>query len=342
MLGFLTCMLCSCDQHVVTQTKVSEDGSLERTVTLLEVDSAAMKQNAFGLQDGNGWKMTVSPSVKHADKANTNEEKFIISFSKKFPRVEDANAEFQGLDSVFHIKSSFEKKFRWFYTYISYSDTYEAVERFKNYPASEYFVKEELDFIQRLPQEGKSVSRADSVFLRDLTDKVYERYAGRAMFEDHYVAFVSAAQKNNLSRQWLDTLALAKEEMLQLLLVSNDLPEELFLPVLIRKVSPDFPMGKIAEDYATLYKPYGQNFKMMTEMGTYDAIMHMIEIPGEITAHNADSVSGNVLFWKPMILKFMLDDHVMHVETRKTNYWAFVVSGVIIVLTVALFLRRPR
>jgi hypothetical protein len=337
---FLTILVCSCDQHVITQTKVYEDGGIERTIILNEVDSAAAMKNSFGVNQGNGWEVAVSPSKKHTAEQGKNEKKFIIAFTKKFPGVAEANAEFSGIDSVMHIRSAFEKKFRWFYTYISYNDTFESMNRFKNLPVTSFFAREDFDFIERLPAEGKAVSRADSIFLDQLMSKIYDQYVFRALFEDHYHAFVSAATKSGTGKQWLDTLAKNKQEMYAILLANDSISEKPFMPLLVKSLSKDFPTQSLAAEYERNASHLLQNLTFMTDIASYDKFMHVIDLPGELTAHNADSVNGNMLYYKPVGLKFMLNDHVMHAESRSINYWAFVVSGLVIVLTVVVFVRK--
>src|SRR5882762_9964961 len=91
-------------------------------------------------------------------------------------------------DSLFHVHSSFEKKYRWFYTYIKYSEKIRPINRFKLVSPKDYFNQEDSAFIQRLPAEGKSISKADSVYLDLLNQKITDHFATKGMYLEYYKA----------------------------------------------------------------------------------------------------------------------------------------------------------
>jgi hypothetical protein len=72
-----------------------------------------------------------------------------------------------------------------------------------------------------------------------------------------------------------------------------------------------------------------------------DAIYrHRINMPWDVVRTNADSISGNQLFWNPPSIKFLLKDYTFYAESRQLNSWAVAISGIVIALTVFLFVRR--
>ena len=66
---------------------------------------------------------------------------------------------------------------------------------------------------------------------------------------------------------------------------------------------------------------------------------HAIHMPWTIVNTNADSVSGNSVYWAPPAIKFLLQDYSLSVEARKTNYWAIGVT-VLVMVGVGWLLRR--
>ena len=58
MLALL--FLSSCEYDVSVKSKYDSDGSVNRTVTLIKVDSAKIDRNLFGINEKSGWDVTVS------------------------------------------------------------------------------------------------------------------------------------------------------------------------------------------------------------------------------------------------------------------------------------------
>src|SRR5438132_7953435 len=121
--------LISCDNPMTFRTKVNEDGSLEKTITFEKTELAKAEKNIFGINEKNGWVLTKS---KPFDSVTTksDKEKFRLQFTKKFVSDDAMNNELdQNIDTLFRVHSKFEKKFRWFYTYIRYSETIRPINR---------------------------------------------------------------------------------------------------------------------------------------------------------------------------------------------------------------------
>jgi hypothetical protein len=341
---FVIFFMMGCDQKIGVESVVDENGGIDRTIVFTEVDSVKVKKNIFGLHAGNGWNVETKRLDSAAEK--TAEKKYTISFRKRFPSANDSNLEFDNAtDSVFHIKSSFDKKFRWFYTYLYYSDTYRAINRFRHAPQDDFFTPEDMSFIGRLPAEGEPISKADSIFLSNLTDKIYGHYAMRGIFEENFEIITAAANKNNVEQRWIDSLNRYKENMFSLISkdADDDLPfDEAFMLQLIDSVKIAFPVEKIQADYKKMYADILPRIQFMTEASQEGKFTHGIELPWQIVETNADSVSGSRLLWHPPTIKFALSDYTMYATARKLNYWSLVLSAVILMLTVLGFVRRRR
>jgi hypothetical protein len=68
--------------------------------------------------------------------------------------------------------------------------------------------------------------------------------------------------------------------------------------------------------------------------------INRVNLPWPIVKSNADSVSGNSLFWAPPTLRFLLKDYTMYGECRKLNWWAVIVSVLVVGFTGYLFVRK--
>lgn len=333
VLPFLIAVvLIGCDHNVKMETVVNVDGSIDRTI-ILQDDSSTIDNNYFGINKNNGWDVALAI----VDTSKHNEVQ--MTFKKHFASVEESNRELNNdNDTLFHIESKFEKRFRWFYTYTTYSDTYKAIDRFKLLNQQNYLTPEDYQFMDRLPPEGDSISKADELFLEDLTTKINDVLVPNAVYEEHFAVFENMIARYQLEPRWMDTLQHHKESIFKHLLKHDDLGEDGLMTVLDSLHVP-FPHPQVDEDYKNESKPIEARFDFMSyaNNGKY---IHSIQMPGEIIDSNADSLVSNYAFWKPNVFKFLANDYTMYAETRKLNLWALIVSVLVLMATVYVFVRK--
>jgi hypothetical protein len=325
----------SCEHKVYTETTVHEDGTLDKTIVVQSEDST---DNFFGLSTEKGWDMTVSKDTMK--KESSEKPKLFLTFRKSFSSAEKSNEElaFKN-DTLFQITSKFEKNFRWFYTYLYYSDTYHCINRM-DYPVDDFVTQEDYAFIERLPAEGKPISKADSLYLDNLHNKLFDVYGLRAIYERHYKIDERLLKEAGLEERWLDTLKKHKESIFRWLLKNQDVGDD-FLFNAMDSLGIPFPAEKMRSRYDEYYQfeDAKTKFSNNASEGKY---IHVINMPWTVVRTNADSVSGNRLQWNPSSMKFTLKDYTMYAESRKANYWAFALSAFIIAITFYLFLARKK
>ncbi|MBL7872659.1 MAG: hypothetical protein JNM78_13670 [Cyclobacteriaceae bacterium] len=330
----LVAMLTSCEHKVAMNTVVYKDGSLDKTITI-EGDSANIDENFMGVVPDKGWHVTIlnKDSTKKSD-----QEKLILQFSKHFKNSEEANSDLGNPnDTLFRVTSRFDKKLKWFYTYVRYSDTYHAINRLQE-PISDYFTFEDFAFINRLPAEGSSISKADSLYLDRLNDKIFDVYGSHALFEEYYQRLEELLKSEN-EIAWLDTLKNHKEKLFESLQSDKQIED---LAGLLKKAGiSNLPLQD--QEFIRLQQEMESitNFISKASNGKY---IHAITMPYRVIYSNADSIKGNTLYWKPSSTKFLLKDYEMVGEARTLNNWAIVVSIGFILLSIVLmfYKRRPK
>lgn len=317
----------SCDHDVAMETTVHDDGSLDKIITL-EGDSTKITKNHLGISEAAGWKLVVTKkdSVEKKD-----DKKFVLTFSKHFQSSTEANQQLAlPNDTLFRVTSTFEKKFRWFYTYLYYSDTYHAINRL-SLATENYFTEEDYAFIDRLPAEGRSISKADSLYLDRLNQKIYDFYGSRALFELYYSKLELLLKQENKT-PWLDTLKNHKETMYTMLMENDGVLNILEIEGMSKLPLTANQLSQLEAEIETRV-----DFFSFATNGKYQ---HTINLPGNIVNTNADSVAGNSLYWRPSATKFLLKDFTLYGESRRLNLWTLLVSiGVIVAAFLLIFYR---
>jgi len=322
------------------ETTVHEDGSLDKTIVLETGDTT---RNFLDIGTETGWKMTtllIEDSTKEKKDSN---RKWNVIYQKNFNSSDAANAELATKsDSLFRVSSKFEKRFRWFYTYLYYSDTYHTINRM-DLPPTDYITQEDYAFIERLPAEGKIISKADSFYLSELHKRIFDVYGLRAIYEQHYDLDLVLIKESGLEDRWTDTLHKNKENMFKWLIDHQDVPEGDvpydFMYKAMDSLGIPIPYDKMRNRFDELYEQADAktNFINHASEGKYT---HVINMPWQVVRTNADSVSGNRLQWNPPSIKFLLKDYTMYAEAKKINLWAVAVSVLVLIFTGYLLWRR--
>jgi hypothetical protein len=330
----------SCENPMRLETKVHEDGSLDKTILFEKIHAEGITKNIFGVNEKNGWTVKSEQLEKKSDSGKAKSDDYKVSFQKSFPSVTELNAELNTeADSLFHVKSSFEKKFRWFYTYIRYSETFRPLNRFKKISPDDYFNKEDNAFIERLPAEGKKISKADSLYLQLLNEKIYDRFATMGIFKEEFEILEEVIRRNGIDKKWLDTLYKKSE------LVYNQIDkmkgDENFAEHMADTLGIPLRRPQSTNDFKELSKDLKQRIDFMSfaRDGKY---LNVIDMPWTVIKSNADSVAGNQLYWRPLVTKFAYRDYEMFAESRKLNVWACLVSLAVIAITAYLFFRSRK
>ncbi len=333
LLIMLIIAFSACEHNVSMETTVHDDGKIDKTIV---VETADTTQNFLGIGPGNGWKLTTDRIIDSTK--DTKEKKWKAKFEKSFPSATDATNELaQPSDTLFRVSSKFEKEFKWFYTYLYFSDTYHTINRMK-YPMDDYIAPEDFAFIDRLPAEGKRISKADSLYLSRLQEKIFDIYGLRAVYEVYYMINEQLIRESNLEERWIDTLKRHKESLFHKLEGNKNATDD-FVFQAMDSLGIPLAYDKIRSRFDELYeqKDVVTKFINHASSGKYT---HVINMPWNVVDTNADSVSGNRLLWNPPSIKFLLTDYTMYAEARRINYWAIALSGLVIIFAVYLFARK--
>jgi hypothetical protein len=335
---FMIAMFSSCDHKIESETTVYPDGSLDKTMMFERNDSIG---NLFGIATQNGWRRTVTfLSNDSLSKAKD----YRITFSKHFMSVSDANKELgkdvaHPVDTLLHVTAAFSKTFRWFYTYLHYSETYHQINNLR-LPIHDYVTPEDLAFIHRLPAEEKKISKADSLQLTFLHEKLYDVYGLAAVSDEYFRIMLNLMRAQNIEKRWEDTLLVHKKKLFERMMHEKDIEAD-YLPKKMDSLGIPMDYVRAQAEFDSISKSFEKKLGFISNAhdGKYTYIINM---PWEVVSNNADSVSGSRLFWNPPAIKFLIEDYTIYAESRKLNYWAIAVSLATIAFTIFLFVRKSK
>lgn len=339
----------SCDRpNVWIETLVYPDGRLDKSFFVKSSDSTKWDSQIYlSQEDIKNWEEKISVDTAYYSTWVTDSVTLKIDSTKhttyrntlyrSFRSVEEANRDLANPnDTLFRITSSFEKKFRWFYTYIKYIDTYHPIWRLDCVKDS--LTQEDYDFIEHAPALGKSLSKMDSMHLDKLNEK-FSNCLNHALFDVWYDGLVHVIKVAELGHHWVDTLHKHKDILHALFEKDEDMDKAI--------VSMGVPLSMDSIFYKQYEKELsqGDTLKKFKNIGLYlkardRDYIHKIKMPWKPIRTNADSVSGTELYWMPRDIKFLATNYSMYAESRKTNYWAYMLTGLVTGLLVYWLLRK--
>jgi hypothetical protein len=251
---------------------------------------------------------------------------------KRFESPEALAREFSTVadDSTkLRISPEIEKRFRWFFTYLTYKETYHVFCPFTQIPASRVLSEDE---IRRISAGEKS----------DSLEKKLDEWRLRNMYEGFHLALLEGARRIGDPAFSQDSVISRKEELLRVIQgdtsATDDFDRTLALVVhffhsnAVLKLRPEL---RIAWDAAE-----GMSKQAERAHGDYT---NTVVMPGMVLDTNAGEVKGTTVSWNFSANQFMLRDYSMWVESRVMNIWAVILTGIIVIgLTGVLVVLRLR
>ncbi len=257
---------------------------------------------------------------------------WVYTAVKLFANDDEMNRALQGEEGKklsFRVEA--ERRFLWFTTEYTYRETVFCFNPFHGVPLSEYISTAELDLFVRHEMEKKPYpSRGDSLALDDASDR-YEEWNQRNMFEPFFTLFlegVSAINDPGLPPSRVVSLkdTLYRRSVPFFGSGNIDTLETIFTNVLrtplVRKA-----FAAKAEEFTHFQQKLQFHETVLRIPYKSSAVM-----PGLITETNAPTIEGNTVTWSNFMGYCSLRDYTMWARSRVVNWWAAVITGVVLLL----------
>jgi len=268
---------------------------------------------------------------------------FHVKIRKHFSSVEEMSK----LDSVNEwngqkVNYELKKQFRWFYTYYTYTETYPKLRPLKNaVPISKYMTDEEANYwFNGSPDITIGMNGMETNDLcKDLEQK-FNTWISNILWNEEYKVFVENYEK----------LANPPVSLTQFVMLSDSIFEK---KVQRKKMLDDgnFDVDKILDDYfqTKCYSDFAQKNKNLFEPKSEDlwsillpnTLYYSLQMPGKVVNGNFSSKNNETLTWKVTSQRMFLQDYVIQTESRRANWWAFLITIIICVGALSLlFLKK--
>jgi len=327
----ITIIVFSGCREIAVTTKINRDGSFTRTIKVTG-DSADVFKPDLPYPVDSTW-------VKAVVKDTTDKGDYILTYTKTFEKSELLNSEInQDTSWKKHLKRNITIDKRWglFYSYLTFSETYKAIKPFArlNYP--NHLTPDEMLY---LTENNPPITTSDSIKNKEVNGK-YEKYLLDAIAIKIIKTLEDGIKKLNDPQLNPDQVPVYKDSIIHKL---DDYNENFDVYIdFYREWTGNESVNKLKSLQPPLFEDLNKELSMLLNLIFMEGYSQTVEMPGLITETNSISVTGNKVQWGVNPEKFIFYDYEMRVESRVVNKWAFVVSGVFLLLVLILLFFKVR
>jgi hypothetical protein len=353
-------LIYNCNSHdYIMYTRINPDGSCYREF-VVNTDSSFFagdtSRNPFPMKIDSTWILTFHKKNANVSSwfrkypASNNYKQGDSTFSyfalarKEYPSIRNLAETFRfndsNWDSIVPIIFCNEK-FRWFYTYYEFSETYPHVNPFKLIPINDYLSDNEIETWFGENKDlfiGKNGIET-SEMLKNLEEKV-DAWLEKSYYEEVFRQFLKCY--NQFKGMPVDsaTFALAKDSIFKFIkdsLDNNSNSISIFDNDFVKAFDLYFQTDAFSRNITGDVLEKLEN-EIPDFTGFFNIeLNYQLSLPGKIIETNAPFINGDTLTWKVDANRFFLTDYNLNALSRKPNYWAFGVTGIIIALSVLGF-----
>jgi len=243
--------------------------------------------------------------------------------------------------SNFKVKHLLDTKFRWFYTYYRYTETYPKLVPNFDIPIEKYMTKEEALFW--FTGKPDLVEGMNGVEIREYVGGLednFHRWFNKNLWDSEYKVLLE--NYDNIAR-----IQVSRESL-------TSLRDSIF-NAKVNKVE-DFKMEQILDDYfkTNVFSAYWKtqdcpvvkfelDFSNQLIVPLFSrALTYKLIMPGKVTQQNNAVVHGDTLVWNLTAYRMIPADYVIEAQSRKANVWAFLLTGLILIIAIGSFIWKPR
>jgi hypothetical protein len=349
-----------CLDYKIT-TQVYPDGRIERYFKVAGDFDMINEESSITLPADSTWEVKTWWEPDDSSK-NKPDSVFVYTARRVFENFQELNEALKNEQNVYdkvNAKVNLKRKFRWFYTFIEYRETYQKHFPYDYLPSEDFLTDEELryelsdekdyrynpvtDKFEPIAEADTSIdlTREDSVKAEKLDKDIenrFDEWQERNIFEDYCDALSMVLDKKNPDAYQL--LINHKETFQDSLDLEgapddNDDQEEMseIQKYIISRTTDFLKISK--DDILPSENPGIQRF--FDRLGFINLNMwysydHITILPGRLIRTNSTRLEDGNCAWKFLLKDFYNADYEMMVESRIVNKWAIVVSIVVVCL----------
>lgn len=360
-------LVASCAQRDITvTTEVKSDGSCIRMVTF-KSDSSVLVGATDSKERGalltlDNWEKYWSikgETEKHSYPMSSSQYDSIARLLKNRgckTTVADtvllcATREFQSAEFVaaseplkvdgkpLEAQSLLERKFRWFYTYYIYSETFEPLIGKFPLALDDYLAPEAASFwFTGSPDIMQGYTPSEFKDKLDAIQTAAEKWLNACMLSMSYDVVARNYQKVKDAPVDYNSFIANRDAVIEFLNKNKELKVDKPLLLIDEFYNTDAYTNSLSGDSAVNAEIDGK-FQLVIDVSSLDA-RYRIVMPGTIVDAGNGTLTDNVAEYRVTGSRLLPDKYTISVTSRKVNVWAVTLTAVLFITAVVLWLRK--
>jgi len=325
-------MVFSCDtpETVVTDI-VHTDGSVTRKIEMKN------NENKFKLSDlqvpfDSTW--TMKDTITINEKGDTT---WIKTAEKLFKNVDGINKSYledKGSNRAISRKAEFIKKFKWFNTEYRFTEMIDRTMSF-GYPVKDFLDQEELKyFFSPESVHSEKLNGPDSLKYKALGDtigKKVDKWSTKNMVSEWIGEFSGLTEGKAGNDMTWESLKKHEDEFVKIVEANNEKFDSIWAKgIILKEFIGDSNSIRFRTEADTALAVVGR--KLFIKFNDYSV---RIIMPGKIIGTNGFIDKTEVLLWPVKSDYFMTGPYKMWAESKISNTWAWIVSGIFLLFVLA-------
>ncbi len=322
----------SCNEPETTVINIIHpDGSVTRRI---EMRNSRNEFNPARIQVPFDTTWVVRDSLELNDKGDTT---WVKRAEKFFCGYEEINREYlcdSGSNRKTIRRVEFSKKFRWFSNKYRFAEIIER--QFSHgYPLKDFLDQEEIEwFYSPVYMREQKLNGQDSVKYKDL-DKNFEakkeRWMSKSIVSEWMYEFTELARDKTGDEIEYEDLKVNEDEFVRILLNEEEKFDSLWSDgILLRQLIGSDNALRLSNEADSAINIVTDKF--LVSFSNYSM---KIMLPGKVIKTNGFIDSAKVATWPVISEYFLTESYVMEAESKLSNIWAWILSGLFILFLLA-------
>jgi hypothetical protein len=324
---FLLLCFGACREVTVT-TKVNADGTFTRIITVTG-DSADVFAADLPFPVDETW-------ARISSKDTSDSTKFMQTYTKTYTNSDKLNADISndtGSYSKLDRNISITKKFRFFFSYLTFKEVYKSANAFTFLDYHEFLTEEDLQWFSMLKLP---VTPADSLHKKESEDKVFAFLVASAAAEAESIIRDGIKRLNNPLLNPVD-ISLFHDSLYTKINAWDD-KSELNIIEDCRRWSGNDAFSLLNDLKPPLFEGFTKKLAGLNTVFDLEGYTEEVDMPGLITGTNSPMLNGNQVRWDFQPINVIVRDFEMYAESRVINYWAFILAGLVLLSFIILII----
>ncbi|GHT05360.1 hypothetical protein FACS189423_09400 [Bacteroidia bacterium] len=352
-LSIVVIGMASCVTNYKMTTTIRPDGSCLREI-YAQGDSAFLAgnpaKNPYLFYLDSGWQITPVATENVPDRFGNE---YNVKVSKTFRSIGEIASGLQLDEDVRPVAApveSFQKHFRWFYTYYSFKAVYPDISAKIPVSIDNYLNKSE----QKLWFQGDFSAYAgmNGIELKDEMDNIekeFWKWYARNIFESNFEA-VYDFEKLSGNNPYISQIQSVKDTLFQALFKNfMSIDNQIETADIYQALDKNFKTNYFSNSYKNNQQPIDrlvetkeEPLKKLIENLFDKEIEYELVIPGKLIYANTSVNRQDTLIWKVNAFRFTTDDYELVAESRTVHIWAFGIAFLLLALSIYCFVKAKR